>query len=66
MYIDWNSDRQTFLRGNPIEIQRLRAKEDYLVVIRAGTGAPGAQQQQQAQEQKPKPAPKSEGAKQEQ
>lgn len=46
--VDWKSDLEVFERGDPTEIQNLRAKEDYLVTIRAGTGAPGAQAQQQA------------------
>jgi hypothetical protein len=46
--VDWSSDRAIFERGDPTAVQNLRAKEDYLVTIKAGTGAPGAQAQQQA------------------
>lgn len=46
--VDWKSDRDVFARGNPWEIQALRAKEDYLIKIKPGTGAPGAQAQQHA------------------
>lgn len=46
--IDWTSDRRVFERGDPTEIQRLRAREDYLYGIRSGTGSPGAQSQRQA------------------
>lgn len=48
MTVDWKSDREVFERGDPTEIQNLRAREDYTVGIRAGTGAPGAQAQQHA------------------
>lgn len=44
--IDWESDRDVFERGDPNEIQMLRAREDYLVNIKAGTGSPGAKQSQ--------------------
>ena len=47
--IDWESDRKVFETGDPIAIQKLRASEDYLVSIKAGTGRPGAKEQQQAQ-----------------
>lgn len=47
--IDWESDHKVFARGNPQEIQQLRARENYLVTIKAGSGKPGAQEQQQAQ-----------------
>jgi hypothetical protein len=47
--IDWESDREVFERGDPTEINNLRAKEDYLVTIKAGSGQPGGQQQLQAQ-----------------
>lgn len=46
--LDWKSDKAVFDRGNPTEIQRLRAEQDYLVGIRAGTGKPGAKDQQEA------------------
>ena len=49
--IDWTSDREVFERGDPIEIRTLRAREDYLVTIKAGTGAPGAQAAQQSNAQ---------------
>lgn len=49
--IDWKSDREVFKRGDPIEIRKLRASEDYLIGIKAGTGSPGAQAQQHAQAQ---------------
>lgn len=47
--IDWKSDRRVFERGDPIEIRKLRTEQDYMVIIRAGTGNPGAQQQQRAE-----------------
>jgi hypothetical protein len=47
--IDWMSDLSVFQSGDPVAIQKLRAKEDYLVSIKAGTGRPGAKDQQQAQ-----------------
>lgn len=46
--IDWKSDRAVFEEGDPIKIRDLRMRENYLVVIKAGTGSPGAQQAQQA------------------
>lgn len=49
--VDWKSDRAIFAEGDPTKIQQLRAKEDYLVGIKAGSGAPGAQQQQRAMAQ---------------
>lgn len=48
MTVDWKSDREVFERGDPTEIQKLRTREDYLIDIKAGTGAPGGQAQQQA------------------
>lgn len=48
MVVDWKSDNDVFERGDPTEIQELRAREDYLVTVKAGTGAPGAQAQQHA------------------
>jgi hypothetical protein len=47
--IDWKSDRKTFEKGDPTEIEALRKSEDYLVKIKAGTGDFGAKQGQQAQ-----------------
>jgi hypothetical protein len=47
--IDWMSDRKTFEKGDPTEIEALRKSEDYLVVVKAGTGDFGAKAQQQAQ-----------------
>jgi hypothetical protein len=46
--IDWESDRKTFDGGNPNAIRNLRAKEDYMITIKASTGMPGAVQQEQA------------------
>lgn len=46
--VDWKSDREIFERNDPTEIQQLRAKEDYTVGIKAGTGSPGAANQRQA------------------
>lgn len=46
--IDWKSDRDVFESNNPIAIQQLRAKEDYLIGIKAGTGSPGAEGQKMA------------------
>jgi hypothetical protein len=43
---DWESDRLVFEKGDPTEIDRLRATEDYLVMIKPGSGAPGGKQQQ--------------------
>lgn len=47
--IDWQSDYEVFKKNDPVEVQHLRAKEDYLVAIKAGTGRPGAREQQQTQ-----------------
>lgn len=46
--VDWKSDREVFERGDPTAVQNLRAKEDYLVTLKPGTGVPGGQAQQQA------------------
>jgi hypothetical protein len=46
--IDWKSDRKIFERGDPNEIARLRAQEDYLVEIKAGTGEPNGKEGQDA------------------
>lgn len=43
---DWQSDRKVFEKGDPTEIDLLRATEDYQVTIKAGTGQPGGQKQQ--------------------
>ncbi len=37
----WKSDRKIFEKGDPNEIAKLRAKEDYAVGIKPGTGTPG-------------------------
>ncbi len=37
----WKSDRKIFEKGDPNEIAKLRATEDYAVSIKAGTGTPG-------------------------
>lgn len=47
--IDWESDKEVFDRGDPNEIQQLRARENYMITIKAGTGRPGAKDQQQDQ-----------------
>jgi hypothetical protein len=47
--IDWESDRKVFERGDPNEIARLRAQEDYLIEIKAGTGDPNGKQNMQQQ-----------------
>lgn len=43
---DWESDRKIFETGDPTEISDLRKKEDYQIVIKAGTGNPGGPKQQ--------------------
>ncbi len=46
--VDWVSDKKVFDGNDPVAIRQLRAKEDYLITIKASTGMPGAVQQEQA------------------